>query len=114
MWWLAVAKIVSFSRDKWIDNQNVEMIAPILLHFMDRGALAKRTLAQGPPSRQAWTGHFSARLPLATLGRTLEGFHLDAAASDYFQWMWINSSSFLDKSAYLAFLEGRTIWPFFV
>jgi hypothetical protein len=52
MWWLTMAKILSFGRDKWIDNQ-IEIIAPILLQFVDRHALAKRTLAQGPPSRHS-------------------------------------------------------------
>jgi hypothetical protein len=108
-----MAKILSFGRDKWIDNQ-IEIIAPILLQFVDRHALAKRTLAEGPPSRQTWTGHFSARLPLVALvqflhlRRILEGFHLDAAAPDCFQWMWINFRSFPIRQIRLpCFLRGK-------
>jgi hypothetical protein len=34
-----------FWQDKWIDNQSVDMIAPLLLNFVDKGVLCSRTVA---------------------------------------------------------------------
>jgi hypothetical protein len=35
-----------FWQDKWIDNQKVDMIGPLILNFVDKGAIRSRTVAQ--------------------------------------------------------------------
>jgi hypothetical protein len=42
-----MASLAFFWQDKWINNQSVDMNAPLLLNFVDKGALHSRTVAQG-------------------------------------------------------------------
>jgi hypothetical protein len=45
------------------------------------------------------------------LWNKIAGVHLLEDEAESFKWIWTTSSDFSVKSAYLAFFEGRTLWP---
>jgi hypothetical protein len=105
-----------FWKDKWIDNQSVDMIAHLLLNFFDQGALHSRTVAQGLVAH-FWVCDLSADLSIPTLVQYLHlwnkivGMHFLEDEADSFKCIWTTSSDFMAKSAYIAFFEGHTLWP---
>jgi hypothetical protein len=91
------------------------MIAP-LLNFVDKGALRSRTVAQGLVAH-LWVRDLSAGLSVPALVQYLHlwnkivGLHLLEHEADCFKWTWTTSSDLSAKLAYLAFIEGHTLWP---
>jgi hypothetical protein len=104
-----------FWKDRWINNKSVDMVAPLLLDFVDKRALRTRTVAQGLPAH-AWVHDLSAGLSVPALVQylnlwnELSSVHLVEDMADSFTWIWTTSKEFSVKSAYLAFFEGRTLW----
>jgi hypothetical protein len=98
-----------------MNNKSVDMVAPLLLDFVDKRALRTRTVAHGLPAH-AWLHEFSAGLSVPVLVQylnlwnELSSVHLVEDMADSFIWICTTSKEFSVKFAYLAFLEGRTLW----
>ena len=48
-----------------------------------------------------------------SLWNILSTLHLQPDVEDTFKWIWTANKCFSAKSAYMAFFEGRTLWPWF-
>ena len=107
-----------FWTDRWITNQSVVMLAPAVLNFVDPKIQNMRTVEQGL-NTNAWVHDIVGGLSVAALGQfltlwnTLVQFTLVDSA-DRFEWRWTSNKVYSARSAYLAFFEGRTVWPFHV
>ena len=105
-----------FWRDRWINNLNVEAIAPLLLTYVDDKIINSCTIEEGL-SQNKWIRDLNSGLSVPaimqylSLWSIMSTFHLQPEVEDVFQWIWTANKCFTAKSAYLAFFEGRTIWP---
>ena len=102
--------------DRWIDNQDVGALAPLLLDHVDVKILNSRTVEDALTNNQ-WirdlrTGlSVPAIMQYLALWTTLSTVHLSPDVDDSLRWIWTANKCFSAKSAYLAFFEGRTLWP---
>jgi hypothetical protein len=107
-----------FWSDRWIDSRKVEEIVPLLPGFLKPNRLKSRTVAEGL-LQQSWISDLSvglsvpAMVQFLVLRNAIKGITLIHGQADSIQWIWTASLTFSIKSAYLAFFEGRQLWPLF-
>jgi hypothetical protein len=107
---------VLFWRDRWIDGQNVQDIAPTIAGKVKTRAFNARTVQQGMTDNR-WAldlqGVLSAEeaLDCARLWAAVHAVDRSMDREDGFTWPWSRSGQYTARSTYRALVQDNTVHP---